>query len=167
MTEIARVVARAHPAVLTAVFLVGAFAPMAVPTANLAPPWRGLLMAIAIGVPCLWYWAVFVVAASSRPGVAPPGRQWLFAAPPVWALMTGWAGWSTTNSPAATVFFIVFLIAVGAAAQALENADAPAGHASVGRILATTLLMLLTLIGVWVLWLKIRRVEARSAVGSG
>jgi type VI protein secretion system component VasK len=60
-------------------------------------------------------------------------------------------------------FFVALFVAIWFAAQALENADAPGGHASIGRILGTILLMYFAPIGVWVLRLKIRRVEAKTA----
>lgn len=163
MSGISRRTARAHPAILTAVLLISWFLQSVASSMAVPPLARGLLISIPLGAMCFWYWAVFAVARASKPDGKVPQWAWLFAVPPLLVLIVGFAGWSMNNSPAAFVFFVALFVAIWFAAQALENADAPGGPASIGRILGTILLMYFAPIGVWVLRLKIRRVEAKTA----
>jgi len=53
-------------------------------------------------------------------------------------------------------------VGLSLSAKTLENVDAANGSPSVGRLLATALLMYLAPIGMWMLRPKILRVAARS-----
>ena len=159
MFRIARQVARGHPAVLTLVLIVLFAAQIVTSSGTMSPLLRGALMAFPLGAMCGWWWAVLVVA---RDGV---GRwDWVFVMPPLLALIAGFAGWPTVNSPVAFAIFFAVFVALTMAAKTLEKADAPDGDPSVGRMLATFLLMYLAPLGVWVLHSKIIRVADRSPI---
>ena len=160
--KIARQVARGHPAGLTVVLLVCIAAQFAMTKATVAPLAKGALTAIPIGAMSCWWWAVLVVA---RNGVRQPSSNrwdWLFVVPPLLALIAGLAGWPTENSPVAFAIFAALFVGLTMSAKTLEKADAPDGNPSVGRMLATFLLMYFAPIGVWVLRSKIIRVSERS-----
>lgn len=161
MFGIARQVARGHPAVLTLVLIVFFAAQIVASGWTMSPLLKGALMALPIGAMCGWWWAVLVVA---RGGVEQPssGRwDWVFVTPPILALVAGLAGWPTENSPVAFAIFFAIFVALTMSAKTLEKADAPDGDPSVGRMLATFLLMYLAPLGVWVLRSKIIRVAER------
>ena len=61
------------------------------------------------------------------------------------------------NSPVAFAIFAALFVGLTMSAKTLEKADAPDGNPSVGRMLATFLLMYFAPIGVWVLRSKIIR----------
>lgn len=166
MAELPQHVARAHPAVLTAIFVVGGIAQVVLSGASLPPLARGLLTALPIAATCLWCWSVFFVAKASSTTSPPPSWTWLFAVPPIIPIIAVLADWSMNNSPVSLAFFIVFFVVLWFAAQALENADALTDHAPAGRITVTMFFMFFALLGVWILWPKIRRVEARRASAS-
>lgn len=157
-TDTAQRIARWHPIILTAVFLAGALAQVAYSGVTLPPLARGVLMLTAIGPLCIWLWAVFRV--SRRASLTAISSRWefVFAIPSVAAFAAGVAGWSTHNSPSAFAIFLSLFVALSLAAKTLENVDAANGHASVGRMLTTALLMYLAPFGVWVLHPKILRV---------
>jgi len=158
----ARQIARGHPAVLTFVLIVFFAAQIAARGWTLSPFLKGALTAFPIGAMCGWWWAVLVVA---RDGVSQPGSgrwDWVFVTPPLLALIAGLAGWPTENSPVAFAIFFAIFVALTMSAKTLEKADAPDGDPSVGRMLATFLLMYLAPLGVWVLRSKIMRVAERS-----
>jgi len=160
--KIAQRIARGHPVVLTVVLLICFAVQFAVAVETVTPIARGILMAAPIGAMCLWWWAILVVArnSSGQPG---SGRwDWLFAMPPLLALIAGLAAWSTENSPTAYALFALIFILLTMSAKALEKADASNGDPSVGRMLATFLLMYLSPVGVWVLRPKINRVTERT-----
>lgn len=163
MAELPRHVARAHPAALTAIFVVGGIAQVVLSGASLPPLARGLLTALPIAATCLWCWSIFVVAKASSTTSSPPSSIWLFAVPPIIPIIAVLADWSMNNSPVALAFFVVFFVVLWFAAQALENADDLTDHAPAGRIAVTMFLMFFALVGVWILWPKVRRVEGRSA----
>ena len=163
MAEISRHIARAHPAILTSILLLSLGGYVLVSTSTVGPPVRVLVLTLPIGVICLWLWAVFAVARASSGGPKHALRDVLFAVPPALDFTAKLAGWSMNNSPAAFVFFASLFVALWFAAQALENADAPGNFASVGRILATALIMYLAPVGVWILHSKIMRVADRTA----
>ena len=161
--DIAQRVVRWHPVILTLVLLAGLLAQLSVSGLDLPPFARGVLMLFPLGPMCLWLWAVFSVARCTSLN-APSGYwEWVFALPPAIALCAGLAGWSTNNSPAAFAVFMSLFVGLSLSAKTLENVDAPGGSASVGRMLATALLMYLAPIGMWVLRPKILRVAARSS----
>lgn len=163
MAEISRRVARAHPAILTSVLVIGGLAQLAASGVTISPLVRAVLTVTPIGATCLWCWAVFVVAKNSRSNTPPPAWAWIFATPPIIAFVAAAAGWSMNNSPTAMAFLAVFFFALWLAAQALENADTANGYAPVGRIVVTLFLMFLSIAGVWALSAKIRRVEAKRS----
>jgi len=157
MFQVARQVARGHPAALTVVLLVCFAAQFALTSPTAPPIAKGALMAAPIGVMCCWWWAVLVVA---RNGVREPGSNrwdWLFVVPPLLALTAGVSGWPTENSPVAFAIFAALFVGLTMSAKTLEKADAPDGNPSVGRMLATFLLMYFAPIGAWVLRSKIIR----------
>lgn len=161
-SDIAHRIARWHPIILTAVFLVGTLAQLSVFSLTLSPLARGILMLTPLGPMCIWLWAVFRVARRASETPIPSHREWVFAIPPVIAFAAGFAGWSTNNSPAAFAIFLSLFVGLSWAAKTLENVDAANGNASIGRMLATALLMYLAPLGVWVLRPKILRVAART-----
>lgn len=161
LTDIARRIARWHPIVLTLAFVAGAF--LEVASLGLTPPplARGVLMLTSIGPLCVWLWAIFHVSRQASSAATSSYSEWVFALPPAVAFAAGVAEWSTHNSPAALAIFLGLFVALSQAAKRLENADAPDGNASVGRMLTTALLMFLAPFGVWVLYPKVLRVAAR------
>lgn len=161
--KIAQTVARGHPAILTVALLICFAAQLGMAVGTVAPLARGVLMAAPIGVMCLWWWASLVVARNGSNQASSGRWDWLFIMPPLIALISGLAAWSTQNSPAAFAIFASVFVVLTMAAKALEKADAPDGNPSVGRMLATFLLMYLAPIGVWVLRSKIIRVAERSS----
>ena len=164
MVEISQRIARAHPTFLTILFVAGLVMQMVLSGTTAPPPVRGLVTVLPIAATCLWCWSVFVVSKTARSRAPMPPWTWLFAVPPIIPLVAVLAGWSMNNSPVALLFFVVFFTVLWFAAQALENADALTSHASAGRIAVTMALMFCALIGVWILWPKIRRVEGMSAI---
>lgn len=161
-TDIAQRVVRWHPVILTLVLLAGLAAQLSVLNSDLPPSARGLLMLFPPGPVCLWLWAVFSVARRASLNAHSAYWEWVFAFPPAISLCAGLAGWSTNNSPAAFAVFLSLFVGLSLSAKTLENVDAPGGSASVGRMLATALLMYFAPIGMWVLHSKILRVAARS-----
>lgn len=161
-TDIAQRVVRWHPIVLTGVLLAGLIAQLSVSDLAVRPLAKGVLMLTPVGPMCLWLWAVFSVASRASPTVISGSWDWVFALPPAIAVSAGLAGWSTHNSLAASAVFLSLFVALSLSAKTLENVDAVSGNASVGRLLATALLMYLAPIGMWVLHAKILRVAARS-----
>ncbi len=119
-------------------------------------------MAVPIGAMCVWWWAVLVVARNGSKPSGPGRWDWVFAIPPLLTLVAGLAGWPTENSPAAFAIFMAIIVALTMSAKTLEKADAPDGDLSVGRMLATFILMYLAPLGVWILRAKILRVAERS-----
>ena len=157
MFRIARQVAQSHPAVLTFVLVVFYAAQIVASIGTISPLLRGALMAFPLGAMCGWWWAVLVVA---RDGVS--RWDWVFVMPPLLALISGLAGWPTGNSPLAFAAFFAIFVGLTMASKTLEKADASDGNPSVGRMLATFLLMYFAPVGVWVLRAKINRVADRS-----
>ena len=161
-TKFARKVARGHPAALTVVLLVCFAAQVALTSSPVSPVAKGALMAAPLGAMCCWWWAVLVVA---REGVRESRSNrwdWLFVVPPLLALTAGVAGWPTEDSPVAFAIFAALFVGLTMSAKTLEKADAQDGNPSVGRMLATFLLMYVAPIGVWVLRSKIIRVSKQS-----
>ena len=161
MIDISRRVARAHPVVLTSVLVVSALAQLTASGLTVSPLVRALLATAPIAAVSFWFAAVFVVANASNGKSYSPFRAWMFAGPPIIAFVAAFAGLPTKNSPASLAFFALWFVVLWLAAQALENADAPGRHAPVGRIAVTMVLMFVSVIGVWALSRKIRRVDAR------
>ena len=64
------------------------------------------------------------------------------------------------NSPAAFAFFGALFFALWLSASAVEKAVAGSARAGVWRVIATTLLMYLAIVGAWVLRERIRRAVA-------
>ncbi len=161
-TRIAQRIVRWHPFILTAVLLAGLIAQLSASDLTIPPLARGLLMLTPLGPTCVWLWAVFHVARRASPVAISAHWDWVFAFPPVISLAAGLAGWSTHNSPAASAVFLSLFVGLSLSARTLENVDAANGSASVGRLLATALLMYAAPIGMWVLRPKILRVAERS-----
>lgn len=162
LSQTAYRLARWHPIILTTILMAGLVVQMGAAGMDLSPLARGVLLLTPLAPMCVWLWAVFHV---SKPGPEAPvsdQRGWIFAMPPSVAFVAGVAGWSTNNSPAAFAVFLSLFVGIFWAARTLENVDAPTGSATVGRILATVILMYLAPLGAWVLRPKILRVAARS-----
>lgn len=163
--EIARRTARTHPALLTIAFLAGGFASLSAQYApDITPLMRGALLCVSTAITSFWHWAIYTMAQAVT-GPAPARWSWLFAAPPVFAFFAGVAEWPTYNSPAAITYLGLYFLSAWCAAQALENADAASRIAPVGRIATSAGLMWVAYIGVWKLWVTIRRVEAAAPAG--
>ncbi|WP_349311551.1 hypothetical protein [Brevundimonas subvibrioides] len=161
MIDLARRAARAHPAILTSVLAISALAQVIASGTTVSPMVRALLTTVPIASACFWFWSVYVVANATVVTPRAPFWAWMFAAPPVIALVAALADLPTKNSPTSLAFFAVLFVVLWFAAQALENADAANRHAPVGRIVVTLFLMFVSVIGVWILSAKIGRVEAK------
>lgn len=161
--KLAGAVVRGHPAILTVALLLCFAAQFGMASATVTPLARGILMAAPIGAMCLWWWATLLVARHGSQQPSSGSWDLLFTIPPLLALMAGLAAWPTDNSPAAFAIFASLFTVLTMAAKGLEKADAPDGNPSVGRMMATFLLMYLAPIGVWVLRSKIVRAAERSA----
>lgn len=160
--KIAQRLARGHPAILTIVLLICFATQFVMASETVTPIATGALRAAPIGMMCCWWWAVFVVARASVQQTSSGRWDWLFLMPSLLAFIAGIADWPTVNSPAAFAIFAALFVALTMSAKALEKADALDGNPSVGRILATFLLMYFGVIGVWVLRSKISRVADRT-----
>ena len=158
---IARRIILWHPGVLTAVFVFSLVAQLGGSGMQLPPAANGILLSLPIAAMCGWLWAIFHVSRHASVVAMSSYKEWVFAIPPIVALMAGLAGWSTDNSPAAFAMFLSLFVGLFWTAGTLENVDAPTGSASIGRILGTGLLMYLAPIGVWVLHTKIVRVASK------
>ena len=161
-TDVAQRIVRWNPFLLTAVLLAGLIAQFSVPGVEAPPLTRALVMLTALGPMCVWLWAVFCVARRASPIAISGNWDWVFVLPPVISLVAGLSGWSTYNSPAASAIFLSLFVGLSLSAKTLENVDAVNGSASVGRLLATALLLYVAPVGMWVLRAKILRVAARS-----
>ena len=160
--DFAQRVVRWHPAILTVVLLAGLLVQLSVSGLTLPPLARGILMLTPLGPMCLWLWAVFYVARRASVTVISGHWDWVFVLPPAIAFAAGIAGWSTNNSPAATMIFLSLFVGLSLSGKTLENVAAADGNAPVGRMLATVLLMYFAPIGIWLLRSKILRVAAQA-----
>jgi hypothetical protein len=162
LSQTAHQIARLHPIILTTILIAGLVVQMGTTGLSLSPLARGVLMLTPLGPMCVWLWAIFHV--SKLGSVAPVSnqREWVFILPPLIAFAGGLAGWSTHNSPAAFAIFLSLFVGISWTAKTLENVDAPTGKATIGRMIATAILMYFAPIGAWVLRPKILRVAARS-----
>ena len=158
-----RRIARAHPALLFAAFILSWCVGYLGLLSGIEAPHRTVFLAIPVGVMCLWCWSVFEVSREARPDVVGSRPAWLFALPPAATLIIGIAGWPTNNSPAAFAFFAILLCVLWIAAQALEKADADGGAPSAWGVLGVMLMLYITVFGVWGVAPRTRRVEARIA----
>ncbi len=162
LSQTAHRIARWHPIILTTILIAGLFVQMGAAGLHLSPLARGVLLLTPLGPMCVWLWAVFHVSNLGLEAPIANQQGWVFALPPLIAFAAGMAGWSTKNSPAAFAVFLSLFVGISWAAKTLEKVDTPTGNATIGRILATAVLMYLAPIGVWVLRPKILRVAARS-----
>jgi hypothetical protein len=161
--KIARQIACVNPAALTAVLLMLGIAAPVMATSGMATPLvSSALTALLIGAMCTWWWAVLLVARNGLPHPHSGRWDWLFATPPLLVLTAGLANWPTVNSPAALAIFSTIFVVLTMSAKTLEKADAPDGDPSVGRMLATVVLMYVAPVGVWILHAKIKRIADRS-----
>jgi hypothetical protein len=164
LSQTAHRIARWHPIILTTILIAGLVVQIGAAGLNPSPLARGVLLLTPLGPICVWLWAIFHVSKLGSEAPVSNQREWIFALPPLIAFAAGVADWSTNNSPAAFAVFLSLFVGISWTAKTLENVDAPTGNVTVGRMLATAILMYLAPIGAWVLRPKILRVAARSQV---
>lgn len=158
LKEFATRIALLHPAFVTLGLLAGL---IIWPLAWISPD--PLIRALGgmpyVGFLCAWSWSVFL--ASAGPGDRTAlWAQATYIAPPLIIFVAVTAGWSMNNSPAAFAFFGALFFALWLSASAVEKAVAGSARAGVWRVIATTLLMYLAIVGAWVLRERIRRAVA-------
>ena len=151
---LARGIALLHPAALTMIWILCGVMPVTadVPAASL----------VLIALICGWAWAVYTIstAKAAQDGL-PRWTPWIFLAPPVLAVIAEIASLPTSNSPVALLIFGTLFLGLWRAAQALEYADPQGKPVTVGRILATMLLMFFAIVGFW--WLRHRIVRVAGS----
>lgn len=159
---LARRIALLHPALVSIVMLVASLAQRVVAMTTPSPLVHGIWATLSTAIFCGWPWAIYQVSAARLgPDAAPAWTPWIFAAPPILGFVAIAAGLPTDNSPMAILILGAMLFGAGRAAQALERAD-PARTAPPppGRIPATLLLLMFSIVGAWVLRARIVRVAA-------